>query len=442
MLLFGMPDLNKKGGIEVQYTLHVGGINTTVNIPFRNVLPCRPRAASRPVDNLYAAAMDSLHHLHGNVDVKKLNETAKVVIICDDYTRPTPCADLLPSLLNFLAENHVQKRNISFLIGAGFHREMTRDEKVKKFGREICEQYPIHHHDALCAEKLVCLGNTKDGLPIIVNKAAAEADFLIGVGVVEIHPWAGFAGGGKILCPGVAGKKTINHTHALPVLKNNVDIGVTDENPFWRNIHEIADAAGLDMIVNVVLDKDEHVCHIHAGQPVAAQRACIDAFRNQSELIFSEAADIVVTTADPKYQYWGQASISSFGAGRVVKPGGTRIILAACPEGFGDSKLETEFYYQSLRRTWPDLDEYWAEMQGDRYDNSRNACAVHRYLKLLQGSDVIMVSQGFPPDISPLGSLNIARDFDCAMQFALRKHSRQAKVIVYDYGGMLLPSIA
>lgn len=425
----------------MDFTFHVAEKPTSIHIPWGEELPCKPYTDSPGIPDIASAVSKALRSPQGRIPTEKLNSTAKVVIICDDYTRPTPCAELLPSAIDFLCSYGVKKENIHLLIGAGFHREMTAEEKRMKFGQEICESFPIHHHDALDKANLRHLGYTRTGIPIVINRLAVEADFLMGIGVVEIHPWAGFAGGAKILCPGVAGKETINRTHALPVTSSNVDIGVTHGNPFWETIHEIADVAGLDTVINVVLNKDGAVSCVKAGTPALAQAACIQEFCSFNERVFPQRADVVVTTADPKFQYWGQASIACYGASRVVKPGGTRIVLAACPEGFGDSQQEIIFYFESLLRQWDDLSLYWKEKQGVECDNSRNACAVHRHLKLLKESDLIFVTQGFPSSTPKMRSLNVVKTVEEAFELAIKKHGPQATVIAYDRGAMVLPTV-
>jgi len=425
-----------------QFKLKIGTKYETLEIPFENIVEGKIKCEPQCIEDLNTEVKNSLVSMAGNVDTNKLNSDCKVVIVSDDYTRPTPTKKILPGLLNFLANKGVKKEKIDILIGAGVHREMTKQEKVEKFGKEICDNYKIYHHNALEESNLCYLGETKTKIPIYINKIAVEADFLIGIGVVEIHPWAGFAGGPKIICPGVAGKKTINYTHSIPVTHKNVEIGVTLGNPFWESIREAAKMAGLDMVVNVVLDRKERVCAIFSGEAEAAQKRCIEIFKSFNEIVFDEPADIVITTSNPKFQYWGQAAIAGYNADAVIKEGGTRIIVAACPEGFGDSQQEIIFYFDSLRNKWENLDRYWEEKQGIMYDNSRNACAVHRHLRALKKSDMIMVTRGLPTSTPNMKSQKVVGTLDEAIKMVLDKYGKEAKVIVYDMGAMVLPIVS
>lgn len=427
--------------MSTKFQLYVANRLTDYEIPFDNVMLGRGGAPPPPIADLALACRRALDGMDTSA-MRPLGADSRVVIISDDYTRPTPVSLIAPSVLQYLRSRGVRKENISFLIGAGFHRAMTGDELAAKLGRDICREYPVYHHNAQDRSMLTYLGTTSGGLPVSVNSLAANADFLLGIGIVEIHPWAGFAGGPKILCPGVVGKATINQTHAIPVLEyENVRIGRTSGNPFWEAICEAARMARLDMAVNVVMDRSERVCALCAGEPVAAQKSCIETFMQFNSVSFPEAADIVITTADPKFQYWGQSSIAGFNADAVVREGGLRIVLAACPEGFGDSQQEIVFYFDSLKSRWSNLNRYWAEKQGVEQDNSRNACAIHRHLLLQRRSNILMVSQGFPSSTPVMASQPLAATMDEAMAIALRRYGRNARVAVYDLGAMVLPSI-
>lgn len=421
-----------------RFNLHVGTGVQNIEVPFEHVSLGQTRTSVPKPLAIERELPGVLNNSLGSVDLAKLNTDSQVVIVCDDYTRPTPTQVILPELIKFLKQQQVPTENIKILVAAGFHRPMTYGEKITKYGQDICNAFDIYHHDALDDDNLSYLGKSALDVPVYINRLAVEADFLIGVGLVEIHPWAGFAGGPKIICPGIAGKKTIDCTHALPVTERGVVIGETRGNPFWETSLEAARMAGLDMVINVVLDVNEEIVGIYAGEAEVVQAKCIGLFRGFNELVFDEAADIVITSANPKYQYWGQAAIAGYNAAAVVRKGGTRIVLADCPEGFGDSQQEIVFYFDSLRDRWEDLAIYWEEKQGTLYDNSRNACAVHRHLVHLQDSDMIMVSKGFPPSTPVMQSQQVVKTFDEAIEMVLERYGEEAKVIVCDMGGMVL----
>ena len=316
---------------------------------------------------------------------------------------------------------------------------MTAEELVDKYGRRIVERIPILHHNP--EGELINLGQTSQGFPMWVNRLAVETDVLIGIGLVEIHPWAGFAGGCKIVCPGVAGRKTITTTHALPARAENVEIGVIEGNPFWEACCEVACVTKLRLVINVVLNRYGQIAGVFVGEPVTTQKRAIEFFKRINRVVFPERPDIVIASANPKFQCWGQCTVAIFNATRIVRPGGVRIVLGACTEGFGDSEGERRFYLEALRRKWSSPEECWEETRGVEDENSRNASALYRHLQHLKHSRLIFVTDGFPADTGELASLDYCQSIEEAIEQAFRELGSSAKVGVLDNGAMILPQV-
>jgi len=165
-------------------------------------------------------------------------------------------------------------------------------------------------------------------------------------------------------------KKTIDATHAILVLYPGSNIGNIEKNTFWETSNEIARKTKLEMVINVILNRDENVAGIFAGAPEETHLKAIKYFRKINEFFLTEKPDIIIASANPKYQSWGQMAISSYNVNRIVKKGGTVIIAAAAPENFGDSTMEKEFYYKSLSMEWSSPEDYWEKMKGGKYSFS------------------------------------------------------------------------
>ena len=429
-----------------EFVLPYGGGSISVRLPGGRILEAHTRAPVPPPVEVRAAVRQGLRQPLGGVDLaRKLGPSARVCLISDDYTRPTPSHAILPAVLAFLNEHGVRDENVVLLCAAGFHREMTEAEKEAKFGRDVLGRIRYKHHFAERYDTdLVELGKSEAGVPVWVNREAVEAQVTIGVGLVEIHPWAGFAGGCKILSPGVAGKVTINATHSLPVTRQaDVEMGRAHGNPFWQSCVDAARLAGLDAVVNVVLDQDERVVGVFVGEPVAAQAAGIEFFKSCNELVFPRRPQVVIISSNPKFQSWGQSAIAAYSGARLVTPGGTVIVLGACPEGLGDSTREADFYYETLRRQWPSPDDYWEAMRGPDNDNSRNTCAGHRFFHHQQNARIILVTEGIRrDDVGPLASLEYVNDVGDALELAGITAADRREIAVIARGGMCLLTVA
>ena len=81
------------------------------------------------------------------------------------------------------------------------------------------------------------------------------ADLKLTIGLIEPHLMAGFSGGRKLICPGIAALETVKVWHSPHFLEDpRADCGILDGNPVHEENTWIARKAGCDFIVNVVLD--------------------------------------------------------------------------------------------------------------------------------------------------------------------------------------------
>lgn len=225
-------------------------------------------------------------------------------ILVDDLSRPTPAARLAPSILAELQEAGVPEGGISFVVGGGAHRPLTRAEVVKKLGDSVIERYRVVDHDSYSGT-LTGMGNLEDGTPVYVNPAVAEAEVRIALGSILPHPGAGMGGGAKLIVPGVVGIATIAYSHLLFPARPRGCMERQDEVEDIRShAVQVARFVGLDMIVNVVLNSRREVAGLFVGDVVEAHQAGC----RFAETVYGtpiprpvvDGADIVVINAYPQ----------------------------------------------------------------------------------------------------------------------------------------------
>jgi len=204
----------------------------------------------------------------------------KVVILFDDLSRPTPAYTILPFVLKELEEGGVSGDKIRFVCAYGCHRPLTREEVIKKLGREVVENYLVFNHNVY--EHHIKVGTTSRGTPVLINREVASCDLKIGVGCIIPHFTAGFGGGAKIMLPGAAAIESITHNHV--VLHNahpeQIGLGKINSNPRRLDMEEAARIAGLDIVVNVVLNHRKEILGVFVGDFVKAHRKGV-AFANK-----------------------------------------------------------------------------------------------------------------------------------------------------------------
>ncbi len=126
--------------------------------------------------------------------------------------------------------------------------------------------YRVEDHFGTRLEEHTFVGTTSRGIPGWIDSRYVRADLKIATGLIEPHLMAGYSGGRKLICPGVAALETVKRWHGPELLEHpKADCGILDGNPVHEENTRIARMAGCDFIVNVTLDSDRRVTSVVAG---------------------------------------------------------------------------------------------------------------------------------------------------------------------------------
>ena len=203
----------------------------------------------------------------------------KAVVVVSDMTRPdvpyTGEASILHPVLRTLEAQGVLPHNIVVLVATGTHRATTDDEKRRLYGEDVRQRYPIIDHDATDRDFLRHVATTASGTDVLINKRYLDADIRILTGEIKPHFMAGFSGGRKAICPGLANLETLQKFHSPQFLE---DPGATnlslDANPCHREAMEVAQRVGTDFLVNITMNEEKELTGVFAGDwRLAFQRA-------------------------------------------------------------------------------------------------------------------------------------------------------------------------
>ena len=151
----------------------------------------------------------------------------------------------------------VPDEDITILIGLGTHRTMDEAECRARYGREATTRARVENLSQDPAD-FVDLGVTPLGVPVFVSRRYLESDLSIAVGNIIPHMYAGWAGGAKMIQPGVSNRVTTAKTHLMAGPRVYEILGDVD-NPVRQEMEQIARDSGLKFIVNVVLNRDGQV---------------------------------------------------------------------------------------------------------------------------------------------------------------------------------------
>ena len=297
-----------------------------------------------PVPDVQAEIARALAHPIGSPQLAELAAGKQnVVLVADDNTRLTPTDIIIPQLLNALNAAGVPDSKITVVIALGTHRFMTDEEILVKFGSETVRRVAIKNHPYKDPGSLVDLGATANGTTIAINKDVVEADFKIGIGSIVPHHIPGYAGGAKIVQPGVSGEITTAETHLLSVREKRSYVGILD-NPVRRELNSIARKVGLNTIFNTVLNRHGEVVAAFFGDVEAAFLAGAAKSQEVYAVNLPAEADIVLASSHPcDLEFW-QAHKTLYPAERAVRQDGIIIAVTPCYEGVAVTHAEMVEY--------------------------------------------------------------------------------------------------
>ena len=384
------------------------------------------------IEDIRSKLEDILKNPIGTRSLRELaSQAGNVVIISDDQTRPTPAHILLPTLLDELNGAGIPDDRISIIVGRGTHREPTEGEVVKKLGEEAMGRVSVEIHDPDNTEALTYLGVSSRGTPIWINKKVSEADLLIGIGNVAPHYFAGYGGGAKIILPGVSGRETIVKNHTMIMDPNTVQ-GRLEGNPVYADMLEIARKARLEMKIDVLLDMENRITNITAGEVRAQHRKGIEELNKVYGFKPPRKADIVIASGHPLEENLIQSSKAAMSASLVTKDGGTIILLSGCYDGPGHKLDET-------LEARPEPEEVVRWIAEGKAAPSGGPVAS-RMRRILKTKKVVVVTDGISPEKIESMAMVYAPTLEAAIDEA-REEKGNADVIILPAGSSINPLI-
>jgi len=420
---------------DVAVELPFGSRFIKIEVPRRNLIATVEPRQVQAVVNGAVEAERALRNPIGEGRISDLvRKGSKVVILSEDNTRPTPVNEILPPILKELNKCGVKDEDITAIMALGTHRPMSDKEMSKKLGEEIADRIEVVNHECEHPESLRHLGKTSKGTPILVNKMALKADFMIGVGMICPHRVAGYGGGAKIVQPGISGKVTTGHTHWMSALYEAEKMMGTKENPVREEMNEIASKAKLGFIINAVLNREGRIVKVVAGDFIKAFKEGVQEARKIWEVNVPEKADIVIADSHPADLDMWQAAKAIYASELIVKPGGTIILITPCSEGVSKQHPQVlQFGY----RPFNELKNLLREKELTDLVAAAHMAHVSRVIR--EKAKCILVSEGInESDTLKLG-FEYAKTPQEATNRALDDYGRKARVIVIKESSELLP---
>ena len=266
-----------------------------------------------------------------------------VLIVVSDATRATASAQILNLLVRRLIQIGVSPSDLAIIFATGIHRPVTPEEKIELLTPFIAQRVKTIDHDAYNSSAMVFLGTTDRGTLVEVNRALKDFSRVVITGAIGFHYFAGFTGGRKSICPGLASARTIEATHTLALdfetggRRAGVGTGLLDGNAVHEECERVAALIQPRFSINSVVDDRGRAVRVYAGEWRTAHRAgCREYLANHSRKI-DKKRDVVIVSCggSPHDINLIQAHKALDMAANACTDGGTIVLLAECRDGFG-----------------------------------------------------------------------------------------------------------
>lgn len=373
-----------------------------VEMGCKDMLPMTDGEMSSALDNTIGAP---------NVSEQARGKKGRIVITCDDLSRPTPAGRVFPFIVEQLQKAGVSDRQIFILGSFGCHNPMNLDAFARKLGNWAVAKYDCVNHDLF--QNLENLGRTSRRTPVMVNKEFASADLRICISGIKKHRWAGAGGGGKAVIPGVSSIDSVLYNHSViegrrPEKRR---IWWIKDNPERLDMQEYARTADLNVSINCVYNDRRQLIGLVAGDVDDAWREAVrEGYRAHASKP-TDKSDVVVVNAYPQ----ADQDIDWWGAQRSLREGGTAIAIHHFTPGMA------LLHYRAEQMGAP-----WRRMQGypERRWPVEQAEHIIVYSSRLSKRQMLTYSD----------KVEWTTDWDAVLERLVERHGEEASVAVYPCG--------
>ena len=307
---------------------------------FEVLAPNQPNAPSLS-DAEINAALDAPIDCPSLADQIVAGDT--VLIVVSDATRATGSAQIVNLLVRRLIENGIAAGDLAVIFATGIHRAVRPQEKAQLLTSFIAQRIRTIDHNAYDAAQQMQIGTMERGAPVEVNRALKNFSKVILTGGVGFHYFAGFTGGRKSICPGLASAGTIEATHRLALdfarggRREGVGTGRLGGNAVSEACERVANMINPAFSINAIVDEQGRVEKVFAGHWRAAHRRACEEYLSTHSQTISEKRDLVIVSCGgwPYDINLIQAHKALDMAAHACSDGGTIVFLAECADGLG-----------------------------------------------------------------------------------------------------------
>ena len=370
--------------------------------------------------------------------VRPLAETFRgarsVAVAFPDNTRPMPNPLVLGVVLDELKAVGLGPEEVVLCCATGTHATISSDAMAALIGASIADRYDVHQHDAVASPHVV-VGEVQ-GTPILLDQHWVEAERRLTTGFVEPHFFAGFSGGPKGVCPGLAGMETILEAHSPARIADprSTWLEIAD-NPVHRFVSEAVALCPPDASLDVRLDGEKRLAGAHLGTLPDSHRAACEVVRQSAVVEVERPFDVVVTTNSglPLDRNLYQAVKGMAAAARCTREGGDILMAASCIDGIPAGSAFHRFLEESGSV---------AALSSGGASPAPDLWQAQVFGRVLERSQVHLFSEGLSSADTELAHLGWVEDLQVTFEELCARHGPEARVAVLPQGPLSVATVA
>lgn len=322
---------------------------------------------TEPLQDLAGEVELRLDNPLGTLPIGELcGPATRIVIVSDDLTQHDARATLLHAVLRRLERAGVQPDHVTLLTTSEADGHIHGDDAPVAGTRGYASHIRMARHDPHDLRELDDLG-TYEGVSLLVNYRAAEADLLIALSATVLEDGARDGGSAGMMVAGLTGSATQRELRTTRFLDDQVEpvgwaLPLRD-----RVAREVARRAGLAFVVDAIVDAQGCTLAVRAGAPNAVNDALMrELYAMRDASVKSYTYDVLLPDSHQRsglYDASREAIRMSLMRNSVLMRGGSLILPV---DGWADALEDSEesrAFYDALTNA-PSPDRVIEQLQG------------------------------------------------------------------------------
>jgi nickel-dependent lactate racemase len=238
--------------------------------------------------------------------------------------------------------------------------------------------------------------------------------------------------------PGLAGLQTVMSNHGAKNIGNpKSTFGMTEGNPIWEEMRDIALRVGPTFLLNVTLNEKRDITGVFAGDLLAAHKVGFEFVRRAAMQRVKSPFEIAVTTNSgyPLDQNLYQGVKGMSAGARIIQEGGTLILACECREG-----VPAKSPLDELLRSAGSPEEILALLATPGFVRPEQWQA--QIQSLIQRRARVLIYSSLPDEIVRAAHLTPCHDIAAAVNERLEQLGPEARVAVLPQGPLTIPYLA